>query len=148
MAGFKGKKSNFPEVLKQARFSDHYSNFIQNLKTITELPRLQEAEIKENYEFYKQDLDFEKVDAVECAFPSSMCEVFIPLNRSIIFSPAHRFNINRCTLEESNKMVRSYDILKARSKLFVGAVSRYDEEYQLHYSGYKYGQLFSGSLKS
>jgi len=138
LAGFKGKKSPFPEVLQQARFSDHYSKFILKLNTISEFPKLQEPEIKENYEFYKQDSDFQKADAVECAFPSSMCEAFIPLNRSIIFSPAHRFNIHRCTVEQSNKLVRSYDILKSRSKLFVGAVSRYDEEYQFHYSGYRF----------
>ncbi len=32
---------------------------------------------------------------------------------------AHRFNNHQCTLEQSNKHVRNYDILKSRSKLFL-----------------------------
>ena len=135
LAGYKKNRSPFPKKLALARQAKRLSRFVQtvgvNIESISEL------QIKENYEFYKNDTDFTEVDAVICSFPSSMCEAFIPLNKSIIFNPAHRYNMNRCTEKLWKNMNRNYDLLEAKSKLFPAAASQYDLEYQYHYSGYK-----------
>ena len=137
MSGFKLFESQYPETLQLSRVSTHLSRYILELKENRQDVHLSEAQIKENYNFYKQDTDFNKVDAVVCSFPSSMCQAFIPLNKSIIFNPAHRYNINRCSLEESNRLNAAYDLLAAKSKLFAAGMSKYDQEYQLYYSGHK-----------
>ena len=76
------------------------------------------------------------MDAVICSFPSSMCATFMPLNKSLIFNPAHRYNFNYCTDEKLDNLNRIYDELNEKGKLFVAGMSRYDQEYQKHYSGY------------
>ena len=119
LAGHKGKKSPFPDALKLSRQANHLSEFIKYFTTWRH--EVREGHIKENFEAYKNDEQFNQVDAVMCSFPSSMCEAFIPLNKSIIFSPAHRYNIGRCNIESMNILNKNYDLLNYKSKLVVAA---------------------------
>jgi len=109
--------------------------------------------VKENYEFHKNLSEFKDVDMITCAFTSSMCEGFIPLNKTIIVNPAHRYNIGRCTEKSWLKLNDNYFNLKRRSKLVVSSMSRYDAEYQAHFTGlrgyriYAYGGFYARNVE-
>lgn len=136
LAGKKGTSSPFPGTMKLIRQSTSYSRFINEADRI-QMRGYSDEQIRENYWHYKRDVDFKGADAVVCAFPSAMCEAFMPLNQSLIFTPAHRYNLVRCTLSGWKDLNSNYDILNAKSKLIVAGTSVYDREYQYHYSGYK-----------
>lgn len=104
---------------------------------------LDERWVRENFDYYSSSTDFRTVDAVMCSFPSAICEAFIPLNKTIIFSPAHRYNLGRCTRKSWTRLNENYSRLKSKSKLIVAAMSRYDFEYQAHYTGIYGYQLYA-----
>ena len=104
---------------------------------------LLEEAVKENFNFYKNEPEFQNVDYVICSFTAAMCEGFIPLNKTIIFNPAHRYNIGRCKNESWLKLNENYMKLKAKSKLILSAMSKYDEEYQFHFTGMRGFKLVS-----
>jgi hypothetical protein len=89
LAGFKGGKTPFPNSLTDVRISHQISNFVSNLR-LTSIREIKQHEILENFEYYRNNKAFKAVDLVICSFPSSMCEAFILLNKTIHFNPAHR----------------------------------------------------------
>jgi hypothetical protein len=138
----------YPELLKRsAKISYQRSKFVLSHEVLGHY-ELTESILKENFEFYKKSSDFNETDAVICSFTSSLCEAFIPLNKTIIFNPAHRYNIRRCTPKAWIQLNENYYKLKKRSKLVVSSNSRYDGEYQAHYTGlrghriYAYGTIY------
>ena len=54
---------------------------------------LTENMIRSNFELYKSDPKIVSVDAFVCA---SMCEMWKPLNKTILFKPALGNNLERC----------------------------------------------------
>jgi len=90
LAGFKQAQSPYPNALALSTISNQLSEFVKNYKSVN-IHELKESAVKENFEYYKQSSDFKNVDAVICSFMASMCEAFIPLNKTIIFNPAHRY---------------------------------------------------------
>jgi len=116
-------------------------------------PFLTESAMKSNYEYYKTSSDFQDVDFVICSFPASLCEPFIPLNKTIIFNPAHRYNLARCTIEKWQKLNSNYKMLRAKSKIIVSSMSKYDTEYQAHFTGiygyrlYGYGGFYAKGVE-
>jgi len=46
------------------------------------------------------DTEVQKIDAFICTFPASMCQLWLAMNKSIVFLPAHRYNLGRCTPED------------------------------------------------
>jgi hypothetical protein len=109
--------------------------------------------IKENYHFFKDAPEFQPVHAVICSFTSSMCEGFIALNKTIIFNPAHRYNIGRCSERAWKNLNENYYRLGRKNKLVVSSMSRYDAEYQAHFTGikgyrlYAYGGFYAKNIK-
>ena len=93
LAGFKGANTPYPKALSQVKISNHLSTFIQSYRSVS-VRDLKESLVKSNFDYYKNDTDFKNVDIVICSFISSMCEGFIPLNKTIIFNPAHRYIIS------------------------------------------------------
>ena len=55
--------------------------------------KVPESWITENYNHYKKSAIINQVDAFICEFPASMCQLWIPFNKTIIFLAAHRYNI-------------------------------------------------------
>ena len=43
------------------------------------------------YEAYKDDLEMKSVDIVVCSYPASICEIYIPLNKSVLVLPTTRY---------------------------------------------------------
>jgi len=40
------------------------------------------------------------IDAFVCTFPASMCQLWKDMGKSIVFVPAHRYNLGRCTPQD------------------------------------------------
>jgi hypothetical protein len=82
-----------------------------------------------------------------------MCEGFIALNKTIIFNPAHRYNLGRCSEKGWQNLNENYYRLGRKNKLVVSAMSRYDAEYRAHFTGlkgyrlYAYGGFYAKDIK-
>jgi hypothetical protein len=132
LAGHKLYSSPYPDELKLSKISNQLSNYIQKYKGVRSI-NLKDSDARENFNYYKKSSDFESTDLIICSFPAALCEGFIPLNKSIIFNPAHRYNMGKCSQNKWLKLHENYDKLKAKNKLIVSGMSRYDLEYHTHF---------------
>ena len=89
LAGSKGSSSVYPNALMLSKISSQLSNYVKNYNAESNR-KLSESSVRENFEFYKSSSDFNNVDLIICSFTAVFCEAFIPLNKTIIFNPAHR----------------------------------------------------------
>ena len=123
-----------------------YNNLSSVIRSYnTHSTRLTESMVTKNYEFYKGYRDIAKTDAFICQFPASMCEMWMPINKSIVFAPAHRYNLGRCTEAEWNRLNEHLYMLASSPRHIIGAQSLYDKEYLEHYTGLKVAPLYSYS---
>ena len=94
--------------------------------------------IQSNYEFYKNDLTVKDIAGFACMFPASMCQLWFPFQSTgIIFIPAHRYNLGRCTEDSWKELDHQLKILAQYEHNTIGAMSRYDVEYMRYYTGLK-----------
>ena len=109
--------------------------------------KLTEKMIRDNFEFYKTNKDIASVDAFLCMFTAAMCEMWLPFNKTIVFLPAHRYNLGRCTKKEWDRLNEHIHTLASMDnpKHIIGAESRYDQEYLHHYTGLDSFPLYSYS---
>ncbi len=110
---------------------------------LTHTTRLTEDMIKRNFEFHKSQKEISNTDAFFCMFPPSMCEMWMPFNKSIIFLPAHRYNLGRCTTSEWERLDEHLQMLASSPHHIIGAESMYDQEYLTHYTGLEVVPLHS-----
>ncbi len=98
---------------------------------------LTEKMVKENFEFYKNDEQIAQIDVFACVFPASMCELWMPFNKTIAFLPAHRYNLGRCTEKEWTLLNQHLQTMASvdNPKHIIGALSVYDQEYLRYYTG-------------
>ena len=153
LAGHKGSKLPYTELLKNPRIKvySRLSSIIQNY--INFYDTLDGDMIAKNLLFYQDDSVFQKVDAFICSFPSSMCELWMPFNqtKSIIFLPAHRYNLGRCTNSSWTTLTRElikldnmrYNTNTRKVPHVIGAMDRYDYEYLKYYTGIKSARILS-----
>lgn len=79
--------------------------------------------------------------------------MFIPLNKTIIFNPTHRYNLARCTPAKWKKLNSNLFMLKAKSKLIISSMSKYDAEYTGYFTGlfghrlYSYGGYYAKGVE-
>jgi len=109
----------------------------------TKIANINNEHIKSVYEYYKNDEEFRDVDFVICSFWPAQCELFIPLNKTIIFNPTHRYNLGRCTPKRWSKLNSNLYMLREKSKLIVSSMSVYDREYTGYFTGLFGYRLFS-----
>ena len=107
---------------------------------------LTEANARDVFEYYKHDTDLFDTDAFICQFPVSMCELFIPFNRSIIMVASHRLFLGRCSLSQALKLIQHVQDLSKSSKHFILASNRYDAEYINFYTGLRVPVLWASSF--
>ncbi len=74
-----------------------------------------------------------------------MCEMWMPFNKSIVFAPAHRYNLGRCTKEEWDRLNQHLYMLASSPRHVIGALSFYDKAYLEHYTGLNVAPLYSYS---
>lgn len=56
------------------------------------------------FDFYHKDKSIKQADVFICSNPTSFCELFMPLNRSIIWFPSHRYSIGRCSTSKWSRL--------------------------------------------
>lgn len=105
---------------------------------VTHSDSLSENDIRSFFYYYHNDSLMLSVNAFYCSFPLSMCEIYMPLNRTIIWLPAHRFTLGRCSRPEIDQLILHMQ-QSVRSgqqpKNFIAAGGRYDQEYIKYYTG-------------
>ena len=110
--------------------------------------RMTEEMIIDNFEFYKNDSGIASVDAFICLYQPGMCEMWMPFNKTIVFIPAHRYNLGRCTIEETKQLNKHLYTLAIMDypKHVISASSKYDLEYIRHYTGLQVLPLYTYCL--
>ena len=147
LAGPKGTYMPHP-VIDQEEGISVYETLSDTVKKYTsDLTQLTEVMVETNFQFYKNDSHISSVDAFICSSPASICELWMPFNKTIIFVPAHRYNLGRCTKEEYNRLNEHLYSLASSNNPYnvIAALSRYDEEYLRHYTGLSVAPLYSYS---
>ena len=92
-----------------------------------------------NHEFYKEKDFIKAVDAIVCAKPAAMCQLWSPFNKATIFWPNHRYNLGMCSVElwtQLDQYLQNLDKDKSKGHT-VAAGSFYDMEYLEYYTGIK-----------
>ena len=127
---------NYPQIKSMAGVVVHkkISSVLKNYNTHT--TPLPEEWIQSNYNYYKNDLLVNSIDGFLCTFPASMCQLWFPFKESgIIYLPAHRYNLGRCTEDSWKELDKQLKILNRYKHNTIGAMSRYDMEYLRYYTG-------------
>ena len=148
VAGHKGYNSPYPYVFNMPGVSVYtrLSGPIAG-QLHTHTTPLDENTIKVNFEFYKGDETIFTTDAFFCSFPASMCELWMPFNKSIVYLPAHRYNLGRCSKARWDRLNEHLHLLASmdKPKHVIAAESVYDLEYLRHYTGITPLPLYSYS---
>lgn len=84
-----------------------------------------EPDMLELYEYYKDDPDMARVDAFVCTFPMAFCEAYMPFQRPIIWMPAHRYPMGRCSKADRTRLDAHLGAALQRGDKFA-AMSMYD----------------------
>ena len=87
------------------------------------------------YSAYKDDSELQSVDAFVCFHPASMCELFMPFNRTIIVIASTRYELGRF---RAHRWTRWNDNLAEIAKIPTNVVAgnnRYDVEYIKYFTG-------------
>ena len=149
LAGHKQASSPYPSVFHRKGFSvyQRLSDVISKHYIITHNTPMTEKMVRDNFEFYKTDLQIASTDAFICMFPASMCEMWMPFNKTIVYLPAHRYNLGRCSKEEWDRLNEHLTALVSMDnpKHVLGVKSFYDKEYLQHYTGMNPLPLYSFS---
>ena len=139
LMGVKGKDNNYPKVYESTsvQLYDKSSPIVKKYRDHSD--KLTPEAILQNAEFYAQDSVMKLIDAFTCTFPAAMCQMWLALNKTIVYLPAHRYNLGRCTTKEWKKLDHDlYQMAQDPSKRHtIGAMSRYDAEYLQFYTGIK-----------
>ncbi|CAH1799032.1 unnamed protein product [Owenia fusiformis] len=89
----------------------------------------------EFFKAYKDDPEMEKVDAFVCYHPSSMCEIFMPFNKSIIVVPSTRYEMGRHSKERWEAWNVNLKRISDQPQNTIGANNQYDLEYVRYFTG-------------
>ena len=148
LAGHKGSHMPYP-VMEQVKGISVYGRLSDTIKKKyrKHSTALTESMVEENFKFYKNNARISSADAFICSFPASMCEMWMPFNKTIVYAPAHRYNLGRCTKEEFLRLNEHLNALASSDNPHhvIAALSRYDEEYLRHYTGLSVAPLYSYS---
>jgi hypothetical protein len=144
VAGGKGNKSPYKEYFENnngihgnVKFPSKYNHnlFMHNSPN----KNLYEDDIKKMFQFYKADDSLSSSDAIICSHPFSMCEAFMPYNRTIIWIASHRYSLGRCSVDSWKRLnehvIESMKDNKNRPRNFIAAMSKYDVEYINYFTG-------------
>ena len=87
---------------------------------------------------------FSKVDAIVCMFYPAICQNYVALNKTIIYMPAHRFFIKRCTKNDIDSYF--YWMFNSKSSKIVVAAGQYDAEYINYFTGKKIPYIIASTI--
>ena len=130
------KYSKILQPFPQAQYFDQNVSYPLNAY-LNAYTKIDSSWPSKNARWYK-DQNVGKVEAFICTYPAAMCQLWIPMNKSVIFLPAHRYNLGKCSASEWKKLDEDITILNnesAEKGHVIGALSRYDVEYLKYYTG-------------
>ena len=138
------KQDNLPYSRAQPGIKS-YNRLSEVLLRNDTSPRLTEAKIKENFEFYRTDHEIETTDVFVCSNPSPQCELWMPFNKTIAILPSSRYNLGRCDAAEWERWTKHIRMLATMDdpNNIIGASSFYDQEYLRYYTGLNPLPLFN-----
>ena len=87
------------------------------------------------YNAYKDDAEMKSVDAFVCYHPTSMCELFMPFNKSIIVIASTRYELGRFGVDRWTKWNRNIVQIANTPGNVVGGNNMYDVEYIKYFTG-------------
>lgn len=87
------------------------------------------------FDAYKGDAEFGRVHAVICSHPLTPCELYLPLNRSLILISTTRYEHGHFPPDEWRLFNRLLQDIARDKRHVVGANSRYDVEYIKYFTG-------------
>ena len=148
VASAKGGSAPYPKVfeLPGVSVNTHLSDpLVHSLAAPN--AKLTESLVGSNFKFYQGNPKVVSTDAFVCGFPASTCELWMPFNKSLVFAPAHRYNLGRCTKAEWERLNEHIRVLASGTdpKHTIAAQNKYDLEYMKHYTGVSPVPLFSYS---
>ncbi|KNB45996.1 hypothetical protein JH06_0422 [Blastocystis sp. subtype 4] len=139
--------SPFP-ILKRFNHSSQSPQLVYPKKLIvsrrTPINAQSEADLKYIFNHTSHHPLFRQVDAVICMFYPGQCQLFIPFNKTVVFVPAHRFLLQRCSPRSVHNLM--YWMFSNVSNVIVRAASVYDAEYINYYTGRTVPVIQSSSL--
>ncbi len=139
LMGPKGGSPYYPHVLTKKGVSVFLA-LSETLRThLTHSDRYTDSDISENRQFYQSIEVVQNIDTFVCTFPASMCQLWLAMNKSVVFLPAHRYNLGRCSPNEWGKLNDDlYNMAADQSgKYTIATMSNYDAEYLKYYTGIK-----------
>ena len=89
---------------------------------------------------------FQQVDAIICMFYPSECQNYISFNKTVIFMPAHRFLIKRCSSEDWGSLLK-WMFNEPKAPVIVMAAGKYDAEYINYYSGRNVHYIYASTVQ-
>ena len=87
------------------------------------------------YNAYKDDAEMKSVDAFVCYHPTSMCELFMPFNKSIIVIASTRYELGRFGVDRWTKWNKNFVQIASTPGNVVGGNNMYDVEYMKYFTG-------------
>ncbi|CAF1319404.1 unnamed protein product [Adineta steineri] len=87
------------------------------------------------YEFYKNQIEMNLIDAFICFHPVGMCELYMPFNRSIIIIASTRYELWRFQPKQWNKLNENLKKISQDPKNVIAANNLYDAEYIRYFTG-------------
>lgn len=97
--------------------------------------QLGEDLISQFYEAYKNDWEIGQVDAFVCYHPTSLCELYMPFNKSIIIVASTRYEHGRLEAERWQKWNMRLRQLSEHPKNIIAANNLYDAHYIEYFTG-------------
>jgi len=90
---------------------------------------------KDFHKFYANQLEMTAVDVFVCFHPASMCELYMPFNRSIIVIASTRYELGRFKPNEWKKWNSNLKIIAENPRNLIAANNLYDAEYIRYFTG-------------
>lgn len=87
------------------------------------------GDVEEFHSVYKNDPEFQSVDAFICMHAAATCELFVPFNRPIIIVATIRYDNGRVGLNEWKRWNDRLLEIAAEPTNVIAANNRYDVEY-------------------
>ena len=87
------------------------------------------------YEFYRDQPEMNLVDIIVCFHPASMCELYMPFDRSLFVIASTRYELARFTVEQWQRWNNNLKIIAENPRNLVAANNRYDVEYIRYFTG-------------
>ncbi|UJR08081.1 hypothetical protein I4U23_012358 [Adineta vaga] len=87
------------------------------------------------YQFYKNQIEMNVVDAFICFHPAGMCELYMPFNRSIIIIASTRYELARFDPHQWMQLNENLKRISQDPKNVIAANNLYDAEYIHYFTG-------------